>query len=221
MAKTAGVKRFIYGGSCSVYGYTENELFDETYPTVSKYPYGISKLQGEYGVLQLADENFSVICFRKGTVCGYSPRMRLDLVLNTMFKTSIETGIINVSNSAICRPILSIKDAVRAYTTAIEFTDNITGIFNIASGNYTVGELAILMQKGLKELMNVDTTIVEHNIKDFRNYKVSFEKAKNILRFEPKYDVSDIIEDLVENYSKFSDFNNKKYNNIQIFKELL
>lgn len=67
-AKNAKVKRYIYASSCSVYGYTENELFDETRPVSSTYPYGISKLQGEQAAMQLADEDFSVISLRKGTV---------------------------------------------------------------------------------------------------------------------------------------------------------
>jgi len=60
-AKKAGIKRFIYASSCSVYGYTKDKLFDEKAPTVCNYPYGISKLQGERGVLQMQDKNFSVI----------------------------------------------------------------------------------------------------------------------------------------------------------------
>src|SRR5580765_4295245 len=73
IAKRAGVKKFIYASSCSVYGYTVNELYDESSPAVSNYPYGISKLQGEQAVVQMADKNFSVIAFRQGTVSGYSP----------------------------------------------------------------------------------------------------------------------------------------------------
>lgn len=71
--KAGGVKRFIYGSSCSVYGYTVNELYDENAPVTCGYPYGISKLQGERGVLQMQDSQFSVIALRKGTVCGFSP----------------------------------------------------------------------------------------------------------------------------------------------------
>jgi nucleoside-diphosphate-sugar epimerase len=72
-AKNAKVKRYIYASSCSVYGYTEDELFDETRPVSSNYPYGISKLQGEQAAMQLADKDFSVIALRKGTISGYSP----------------------------------------------------------------------------------------------------------------------------------------------------
>src|SRR5207245_2778228 len=65
IAKKAHVKRYIYASSCSVYGYTENELYDEMRPVSSTYPYGISKLQGKQGALQLADANFSVLPLRK------------------------------------------------------------------------------------------------------------------------------------------------------------
>ena len=68
ICKRAGVRRFIYASSCSVYGYTVNELYDEESPVTCGYPYGVSKLQGERGVLQLADDNFSVIALRQGTL---------------------------------------------------------------------------------------------------------------------------------------------------------
>src|ERR1700722_8114773 len=90
VAKKAGVRRYIYASSCSVYGYTENELFDETRPVSSSYPYGISKLQGEQAAMQMADKDFSVISLRKGTISGYSPRMRFDLIVNTMFKCAMK-----------------------------------------------------------------------------------------------------------------------------------
>ncbi len=142
VAKKANVKRYVYASSCSVYGYTDNELFDETRPVSSSYPYGISKLQGEQAVMNLMDESFSVIALRKGTVSGYSPRMRLDLIVNTMFKNGVRNREITVNNPSIWRPILSIEDAANAYVRAIEASDRISGIFNVASGNYTVGEVA-------------------------------------------------------------------------------
>src|SRR5438045_4423535 len=114
IAKQAKVRRYIYASSCSVYGYTENELFDEDRPVSSSYPYGISKLQGEQAVMQLIDTDFSVIALRKGTVSGYSPRMRFDLIINTMFKCAMKDGVIRVNNPATWRPILSIDDAAMA-----------------------------------------------------------------------------------------------------------
>jgi len=120
VAKNAKVRRYIYASSCSVYGYTENELYDETRPVASSYPYGISKLQGEQAAMQMADSNFSVISLRKGTISGYSPRMRFDLIINTMFKCAMKDRTITINNPSIWRPILSIEDAATAYTRAIE-----------------------------------------------------------------------------------------------------
>ena len=144
MAKKANVKRYVYASSCSVYGYTENELYDETRPVSSSYPYGISKLQGEQAALQLSDENFSVIALRKGTISGYSPRMRFDLIINTMFKNAMKDRAVTINNPSIWRPILSMQDAVTAYIRAIEANHKISGVFNVASGNYTVGEVGDL-----------------------------------------------------------------------------
>jgi nucleoside-diphosphate-sugar epimerase len=220
ISKLAGIKKFIYAGSCSVYGYTINELYDETSPAVSSYPYGISKLQGEQAVLQMADENFSVICFRKGTVSGYSPRMRLDLIVNTMFKTALQTGEIIINNPSIWRPILSIEDAVSGYIRAVESAEGITGIFNLSSGNYTVGEVGDFVKEAIEKKLNKKIKLNIKNVKDFRNYKVSNAKAINTLSFKPKHDVPAILDNLIENMDKFSDFDNSNYYNIKIFKTL-
>jgi len=220
IAKRAGVRRFIHGGSCSVYGYTVNELYDENSPAVSHYPYGISKLQGEFGCVQLADDKFSVIALRQGTVCGYSPRMRLDLVVNAMFKSALKDGVIIANNPAIWRPILAIKDAVAAYIRSIESASEISGIFNVASGNYTIGEVADYVAEGVKEYSGIEPSILVRNVQDLRNYKVSWEKARNVLGFHPSQTVKDIVKELAENASKFKDFDNPAYYNIQTFEAL-
>lgn len=220
IAKRAGVKRYVYASSCSVYGYTEDELFDETRPVSSSYPYGISKLQGEQAVMNLADSNFSVISLRKGTVSGFSPRMRLDLIINTMFKCAVQSGEITVSNPSIWRPIISIEDAVSAYVRAIEAADKLSGVFNVASGNYTVGEVADQVQSELEEQLGISVRLnIKHN-KEIRNYKVSTEKARNVLSFHPRHDVRCIVRNLVENMSKFSDWSNPLYYNIETFRLL-
>lgn len=220
IAKVAGVKRFIYAGSCSVYGYTVNELYDETSPAISNYPYGISKLQGEHSVLQMKDDQFSVIAFRQGTVSGFSPRMRLDLIVNTMFKFAIEKNTITVNNPSIWRPILSIRDASSAYIRAVEANYDISGVFNIASGNYTVGEVADLVKEVVDNKLGKNTQLQIKNIQDFRNYKVSFAKAMNVLSYKPNHDVKDIVSDLIDNLDNFKDFSNPNFYNINIFRGL-
>ncbi len=220
IAKLAGVKRYIYASSCSVYGYTENELFDEDCPVNSSYPYGISKLQGERAVMQMVDSKFSVIALRKGTVSGYSPRMRYDLLINTMFKCAMKDGAIFVNDPAIWRPFLSIEDAAMAYTRAIEANESISGIFNVASGNHTVGEVADLVKLTLEEELNHKVALEIRSIKDLRNYKVSISRAETILSFHPHQSVKSIVRNLINNMDKCSDWDNPKYYNINVFKQL-
>jgi nucleoside-diphosphate-sugar epimerase len=220
IAKIAKVKRYIYACSCSVYGYTENELFDETRPVSSSYPYGISKLQGEQAVMQLADDKFSVISLRKGTISGYSPRMRLDLIINTMFKTAMRDRTITVNNPSIWRPILSIEDAATAYIRAVETNQSISGIFNIASGNYTVGEVADLIKGAVEERLKLRINLCIKHIQDFRNYKVSVEKAANVLSFHSTGNVKSIVDNLIDHKEQFQDWDNPTYSNIQSFKQI-
>jgi len=220
MAKKAGVKRMIYASSCSVYGYTVDECFDETGPTKSVYPYGISKLQGESAVLQLADENFSVISLRKGTISGVSPRMRFDLVVNTMFKTAMTTGTIFMNDPSVWRPILSLKDCISAYVNSVESDLSVSGIFNISSGNYRVEEIANIVKSIIEKQKNISLKIINNNVKDVRNYKVNCEKANAILKFKSSYDIRSIVEELIS-YKNFGDIEDSKYYNIKTFSEII
>jgi nucleoside-diphosphate-sugar epimerase len=219
-SKRAGVKRFIYASSCSVYGYTVDELYDESSPTTCAYPYGISKLQGENGVMQLADEKFSVISLRQGTVCGYSDRMRFDLVVNTMFKNALMHGEITVNNPSIWRPIFHIQDACTAYIRAIQAPDNISGIFNVASDNYTLGQIGDVVSVEMSKLLDKEIKVHINDVKDFRNYKVSIQHAKLTLGFTPIYTVKDIIHDLFQKTANLTNLEDEKFYNIKVFKSL-
>ena len=115
---------------------------------------------------------------------------------------------------------MSIQDAATAYIRAIEANSKISGVFNIASGNYTVGEIGDLVKSGVKRNLDLDIKLNIKHIEDYRNYKVSIEKAKRVLSFHPKFDVDDIVENLVNNMEKFKDFENPNYYNIQVFKNL-
>ena len=170
--------------------------------------------------MQAKDDDFSVIVLRKGTVSGYSPRMRLDLVVNTMFRTAVTDGVINVTNPAIWRPILAIQDAVSAYIRAIEAGPQISGIFNIASGNFTIGEVADHVHDSVKDLLDIDARLNINHFSDVRNYKVTSEHAQNVLGFNSTQTIGDIVRELVENYSKFRDVENHSYYNIETFKRL-
>jgi len=137
-----------------------------------------------------------------------------------MFRTAMQEGTITIKNPSIWRPILAMEDAISAYIRVIEAHESISGIFNIASGNYTVGEVGDLVKAEIEQQLGAKVNLVIQHLLDFRNYKVSFEKAKNVLSFHPQHDVRAIIRQLVKEMDKFSDWNNPVYYNIQMFREL-
>jgi nucleoside-diphosphate-sugar epimerase len=220
IAKKAGISRYIYASSCSVYGYTVNKMYDETDPVACAYPYGISKLQGESGVFQLNDDSFSVISLRQGTVSGHSPRMRMDLIVNTMFKTAMTEGKVVINNPAIWRPIFDLRDTVTAFLRAVQADHTISGVFNVASGNFTVGQVGDIVRNEVEQLTGKKIDIDLRDIQDFRNYKVSIEKAKTYLGYQPQYDIKETIDNLFENKDEYGDFDRDEFYNIRVFRKL-
>lgn len=216
-AKKAGVWRFIYASSCSVYGYTVNQLYDEDSPVTCAYPYGISKLQGERGVLQLQDESFSTIALRQGTVCGYSPRMRFDLIVNTMYKSALCDGGVTINNASIWRPILDVRDTATAFLRAVQADRSVSGVFNVAYDNFTVGQIGDMVREAVETLVGRRIKITIKNVQDFRNYKVTCERARLMLGFLPKYSVADIIRSLHEHVDEYDDFSREEFYNIRVF----
>ena len=220
IAKFAGIKRFIYASSCSVYGFTLGKVFSEEDPAVSNYPYGISKYQGEKGVLQMADENFSVVVLRQGTVCGFGPRMRVDLIVNAMFKTALTENKVVVNNPDIWRPIYDLRDCVEVYLTVLKSPLSISGIFNVAADNFTVGEVGKIVRDTLQKLSGKEIALEIKNLPDKRNYKVSLEKARTTFNFTAKYSIVDIVTNLYNHLSEIGDLNQDRYYNIRMFSEL-
>ncbi len=220
IAKKAGVRRFVYASSCSVYGYTVNELYDETSPVTCGYPYGISKLQGEHGVMQLQDAAFSTIALRQGTVCGYSPRMRFDLIVNTMFKGAVLDGSITVNNPSIWRPLIDVRDTCAAFLRAVQADYGISGVFNVAYDNFTVGQVSDLVKDAVEELTGKKVRIAVHHREDFRNYKVTCDKAKTYLGFAPKHSVNHTVEDLFKHMASYGDFSDDVFYNINVFRKM-
>ena len=221
LSKGAGVQRFIYASSSSIYGFTHNKFYDETAPTISQYPYAIAKLQGERGVMPLADENFSVIAFRQGTVSGFSPRMRMDLVVNAMFKTALLEQKIIINNPAIWRPIYDLRDCIQAYMLAIEAPNELSGVFNVASKNYQVEEIAVAVKSVSEKLAKKPVVLETRHFQDFRNYAMNIDKAKKELGFTPKFLVEDIVKDLYEHKEQIGDLNSDNYYNIRIFEKIV
>ena len=221
LAKAANVKRFIFASSCSIYGNASEKKFRETDHVFSKYPYGIAKIQAEFVIQNLADENFSTICLRKGTISGYSPRMRFDLVINSMVRSILLNNKIVINNPNIWRPILSMQDAIMTYVKAIEAPYEISGIFNIASDNYQLSEIGIIIKDTLEKNGYQNIDIETKNIYDNRNYRVNCTYGKHMLDLEYKYKIKEIVENLLLNKENFKDLNNKNYFNIEIFKTIM
>lgn len=221
ICKQAGIKRFICASSCSVYGFTDNQTLTETDFVKPAYAYGISKLQCENGLMILEDDNFKPIMFRKGTVGGFSPRMRYDLVVNTMIMSGLSKGKITVNSANLWRPLIDIRDVIQGYRLALESDLSISGVFNLSGFNYTIGELGNIVASELTARgYHVDLEIL-HN-PDIRNYKVSTEKIQSLLKYQPRYTPNDTIKEIFEkiDFSNY-DFCAPEFYNIEIFKEVI
>lgn len=219
-AKKAGVKRYIYAESCSVYGASSETISRETTPGRSTTPYGVSKLCGGLAANILSSDAFSVIRFRKGTVSGHSARMRFDLLVNTMYMSAMTKGAITVNNPRIWRPLLAIEDAVAAYRLAVALPYDISGTFNIASGNFQIGTVAKHVAGYLKRHLKVDVPVLEKELAEARDYRVTCAKARKELGFMPHGTIESILKELHTHYPKGFDFNQEHLYNITTFKRL-
>ena len=221
IAKMAGIRRFIYASSCSVYGYTKNKILNENSIIKPNYPYGISKLQSECGIMTLQDDMFRPIILRKGTVCGWSPKMRYDLVVNTMVKDAIVSKKIVVNNPNLWRPLIDIRDVIQGYEKAICADLNISGIYNLSGINLNIGELGNKIYNHLTRLgMNIELII--NNIEDIRNYKVSTNKIEKDLKYKSTYDIENSVDDILNNINIINyNFNDTSYYNIETFKRTI
>lgn len=221
ITKEAGIKKFICASSCSVYGFTKNKTLTEESIVKPSYAYGVSKLQCERGIMILEDKNFKPILFRKGTVGGWSEKMRFDLVINTMLMTAVTKKKIIVNSPKLWRPLIDIRDVIQAYEKAIECNSNISGVFNLSGVNYTIGKLGKLIYNKLNE-MNLDVSLELLDVKDIRNYKVSTDKICDELNFIPNYKPIDTVNEILENIDiETFNFNDNSFYNIQTFKEII
>jgi len=219
-SKLAGVKRFVYASSCSVYGFTGGDEASEDTAVHCGYPYGISKLQGERGVLQLGDGDFSTIALRQGTVVGHSPRMRFDLIVNTMFKTAVSTGRIVINNPDIWRPIIDVRDTATAFRLAVEAPPETNGVFNVAFDNFTVGDVGNQVASALEDRLSRPITLEILRNEDLRSYRVSTVRAREQLGFTPTRSIPETIDELLTHADEYGDFSKDAFYNIEIFKQI-
>ena len=177
MARKAGVRRFVYASSCSVYGLGSGEILDETAPTNPQTAYGHCKVMVERDVLPMADENFSVVFLRNATAYGPSPRMRFDIVLNDLCALAwTRRKIAMVSDGSPWRPIVHIEDICEAMRCAVEApADAVNGqIFNVGrtDQNFRIREIAQIVADAFPgcEVSSGPPS------GDTRSYRVGFDK---------------------------------------------
>lgn len=193
-SRKAGVKRFIYSSSQSMYGISDTD--DELDEDAAKTPltaYARTKWDAECSLKELSSKEFAAVCFRPSTVFGASPKLRCDIVFNNLVSCAYTTGKIEIkSDGSPWRPVVHVKDVCSAYIAGLQApVDLVCGqSYNVGikNGNYTVKDLAEAAQRAVPGSTLIYTG--EHG-GDSRTYKVSFKKILNELKdyFKPQWDL--------------------------------
>jgi nucleoside-diphosphate-sugar epimerase len=230
MAKERGIQRYLFASSCSIYdfGVSDEErdtLLTEESPVDPHAAYSRSKLDGEQELLKLADHRFCPVILRMGTLFGFSPRMRYDLVVNTFVKDALSKGRMNLHyGGQMWRPLCEVRDAARAYIALLEADRALVEaqVFNLVYDNIRISELALRVQaalasKGVKVELNAD-----FGYSGVRNYRVSGKKLFSTLNFKPLITVEESVHNLFDQIQKYqyTDFDNAQYYNIRWMKLL-
>jgi nucleoside-diphosphate-sugar epimerase len=230
LAKKAGVPRMIFASTASIYDRGVGEeardvLLDEGSDVDPKAAYSTSKLAAERAILPMADADFAPVVFRKGTIYGFSPRMRYDLVVNAFVKDAMSKGRLNVHyGGAMWRPMIDVQDVARAYVMAIEANaDLVAGqIFNLTAANYRISELALRTQKALSEVGVKAELDMDYSYRMVRSYRVSGEKILRTLGFQPAVSLEESVQHMVEEIRRrgYTNFSHPKFYNIEWMKLL-
>jgi nucleoside-diphosphate-sugar epimerase len=178
LAREAGVGRFLFSSSCIMYGMSEAAVVDETAPLDPKTEYARSKVLGERAVADLADDSFSPVFLRNGTVYGVSPRMRFDTVFNDLLGRAVATRrVVVYGDGKPWRPVVHVKDLVRAFEAALTAPrEKVHGeAFNTGADhlNHQVGELARI---AVGAVPGCELEVLDRAGADQRTYKADFSK---------------------------------------------
>ncbi len=222
--KESGIKKMTFASSAAVYGFHVDSIADERSPVNPQSEYAQSKLDAEKALLKMIDKNFCPVILRQATVFGLSPRMRWDLVVNTMTKDAFSKKKIAVfCEGENWRPLVWVKDVARAHIKCLEAREpDVKGqIFNLVYDNLMILELAGVIKACLdkKQKIKVD---VRSGARESRSYRISGEKMKRVLGFEPKGSIERSVEQIYAalQLGKYTDFENPIYYNIQWMKLL-
>jgi nucleoside-diphosphate-sugar epimerase len=183
LAREAGVRRFVYASSCSVYGIAEQELVDETSPVNPQTAYATCKTLVERDLAQMADDRFSPTFLRNATAYGASPRMRFDIVLNNLCALAWTTGEIRMeSDGTPWRPFVHALDICKAIACTLEApAENVHNeVLNVgdSTSNYQIRDVAEIVQRSFPDC---NVTLSGDAGPDNRSYRVSFEKIRGVL----------------------------------------
>ncbi len=216
ISKNSGVKRFIYASSSSVYGIKKEANVDESMSLEPLTDYSKYKAECEYILNEHTSNNFTTVTIRPATVCGYSPRQRLDVVVNILTNLAYHKRKITVFGGEQLRPNIHIDDMVNAYLVLLSSPkEKVSGeIFNAGYENQKVKEIA----EAVKLVIGDDVCLITSPTNDDRSYHISSKKIKNILGFEAKKSISDAVRDLKEAFDKGllpDSFENELYFNIK------
>jgi nucleoside-diphosphate-sugar epimerase len=221
LSKESSVERFIYASSSSVYGVKEEENVHEDMLLEPLTDYSIFKAECENILLEYQDPNFTTVTIRPATVCGYSKRQRLDVVVNILTNLAYHNRKITVFGGNQLRPNIHIKDMALAYLNLIMAPkEKVEGqIFNTGDENYTVNELSQIV----KNVIGEDVEMVVSDSDDNRSYHISSQKILDILGFEPTHSIEKAVLDLKAAFERgllINPLENEKYFNIKTMQSI-
>lgn len=220
LAKAAGVDRFIFASTCSVYGACD-ETLDEHSVVKPVSLYGNTKLASERVLLDLANDRFAPTIVRFATIYGLSGRTRFDLVINLLTAKAKIDGEITVHGGDQWRPFVHVDDAARAVAMILDAPKELVGseIFNVGSNeqNYTINQIAELVHD---QVVSAKVVICEEEV-DRRNYRVDFSKIRNLLDYKPLWTVEAGIHQVLEAIASgdVTDYRDPKYSNVKFLTE--
>ena len=226
-AKKAGVRRFVYCSSSSVYGVSDSPNVTEDHPLVPLTLYNKFKGLCEPVLFKHKADDFTCVTIRPATICGYSPRTRLDLSVNILTNHAVNKGVITVFGGNQMRPNLHIEDMVDAYLLMLDAPhDKIHGdVFNIGFQNHSIAEIAGMAKKVVGEEMpekgQIDIVTTPSN--DMRSYHVNSDKVRRALGFAAKRSIEDAIRDLTRafrNHLLENSFDDDWYYNVRTMKKI-
>ena len=221
ISKEKKIKRFIYASSSSVYGIKKVKNVKENMKLSPLTDYSKHKAKCEQILNKYGSDDFIVTTVRPATVCGFSYRQRLDVVVNILSNLAYHKRRITVFGGNQLRPNIHIKDMVNVYLRLITAPKNKINfeIFNAGGKNQSVLELS----KNVKRVIGKDVKLVKIKSNDKRSYHISSEKIYKVLGFKTKYTVKDAAKDLKKAFQKklfYKPLSNKKYFNIATMQSL-